>query len=108
AAQAVPQEYMVSDQRFAATRTDVLTYQTDVLQDDVTIVGPVSPRLFVSTTGTDVKLIDVYPADYPQSKLDEPRLEDKGKPLTDVPVPPFTMGGYEQLVRGEPFRGKFR
>jgi hypothetical protein len=111
-AQAVPQEYMVSDQRFAATRTDVLTYQTDVLQDDVTIVGPVSPRLFVSTTGTDsdwdVKLIDVYPADYPQSKLDEPRPEDKGKPLTDVPVPPFTMGGYEQLVRGEPFRGKFR
>jgi len=111
-AQAVPQEYMVSDQRFAATRTDVLTYQTDVLQDDVTIVGPVSPRLFVSTTGTDsdwdVKLIDVYPADYPQSKLDEPRPEEKGKPLTDVPVPPFTMGGYEQLVRGEPFRGKFR
>jgi putative CocE/NonD family hydrolase len=111
-AQEVPQEYMVSDQRFAAARPDVLTYQTEVLQEDVTIVGPVSPRLFVSTSGTDsdwdVKLIDVYPADYPQSKLDEPRPEDKNKPLTDVPAPPFNMGGYEQLVRGEPFRGKFR
>jgi uncharacterized protein len=111
-AQTVPQEYMVSDQRFAETRTDVVTYQTGVLAEDVTVVGPVSPRLFVSTSGTDsdwdVKLIDVYPPDYPQSKQDEPRAEDKGKPLTDVPAPPFTMGGYEQLVRGEPFRGKFR
>jgi putative CocE/NonD family hydrolase len=111
-AQTVPQEYMVSDQRFAAARTDVLTYQTDVLQEDVTIVGPVLPRLFVSTSGTDsdwdVKLIDVYPPDYPQSKLDEARSEEKGKPPTDVSAPPFIMGGYEQLVRGEPFRGKFR
>jgi uncharacterized protein len=111
-AQTVPQEYMVSDQRFAASRTDVLTYRTDVLQEDETIVGPVSPRLFVSTSGTDsdwdVKLIDVYPPDYPQSKLDEQRPEDKAKPVTDVLAPPFNMGGYEQLVRGEPFRGKFR
>jgi uncharacterized protein len=111
-AQTVPQEYMLSDQRFAASRTDVLTYQTDVLQEDVTIVGPVSPKLFVSTTGTDsdwdVKLIDVYPPDYPQSKLDEMRPEDRNKPATDVSQPPFTMAGYEQLVRGEPFRGKFR
>ncbi|HMD43433.1 MAG TPA: CocE/NonD family hydrolase, partial [Candidatus Acidoferrum sp.] len=111
-AQTVPQEYMVSDQRFAESRTDVLTYQTAVLAEDVTIVGPISPKLFVSTSGTDsdwdVKLIDVYPPDYPQSKIDEPRAEDKGKPLTDVAAPPFTMGGYEQLVRGEPFRGKFR
>jgi len=78
----------------------------------VTIAGPVSPKLFVSTTGTDsdwdVKLIDVYPPDYPASKLDEPRPEEKGKPRTDVGAPEFTMGGYEQLVRGEPFRGKFR
>jgi len=108
----VPQEYMVSDQRFADSRTDVLVYQTPVLQEDVTIAGPVSPRLFVSTTGTDsdwdVKVIDVYPNDYPDNKLDEPKPEDKGKPRTDVPPPPFTMGGYQQLVRGEPFRGKFR
>jgi putative CocE/NonD family hydrolase len=112
----VPQEYMLSDQRFATSRSDVLTYQTQVLQEDVTIAGPLSPNLFVSTTGTDsdfdVKLIDVYPQDYPQNKLDEAQSEDedeaKGKPKTDVPPPVFTMGGYQQLVRGEPFRGKFR
>jgi putative CocE/NonD family hydrolase len=106
----VPQEYMVSDQRFADSRTDVLVYETQVLQEDVTIAGPVSPRMFVSTSGMDsdwdVKLIDVYPPDYPDSKLDEPVSEDK--PRTDVPPPVFTMGGYQQLVRGEPFRGKFR
>ena len=65
----VPQEYMVADQRFASTRPDVLVYQTEPLERDVTIAGPVSPRLFVSTTGTDsdfvVKIIDVYPPDYP-------------------------------------------
>jgi uncharacterized protein len=107
----VPQEYMLSDQRFASSRTDVLVYQTPVLQDDVTIAGPLNPRLFVSTSGTDsdwdVKLIDVYPPDYPNSKLDE-KADNRDRPTTDVPPPPFTMGGYEQLVRGEPFRGKFR
>jgi len=106
----VPQEYMVSDQRFASTRTDVLVYQTPVLEADLTIAGPISPRLFVSTSGTDsdfdVKLIDVYPPDYPDSKLKA--SEDTGKPRSDVPPPPFIMGGYQQLVRGEPFRGKFR
>jgi putative CocE/NonD family hydrolase len=110
--QSVPQEYMVSDQRFAASRTDVLTYQTGVLQEDVTITGPVSPHLFVSTTGTDsdwdIKIIDVYPPDYPQSKFDEPRPDERDRPRMDVAPPSFTMGGYQQLVRGEPFRGKFR
>jgi hypothetical protein len=90
----------------------VLTYETPVLQEDVTIAGPISPKLFVSTTGTDsdwdVKLIDVYPTDYPDSKFDEAKPEDKSKRRTDVPPPSFTMGGYQQLVRGEPFRGKFR
>jgi uncharacterized protein len=108
----VPQEYMVSDQRFAATRTDVLTYETPVLQEDVTIAGPIAPHLFVSTSGTDsdwdVKLIDVYPNDYSDSKLDAPRPEDRNKPRTDVGPPSFTMAGYQQLIRGEPFRGKFR
>jgi hypothetical protein len=111
-ATSVPQEYMLSDQRFAATRTDVLVYETPVLQEDVTIAGPVLPRLFVSTTGTDsdwdVKLIDVYPTDYPDSKLDEVKPEDRSKARADVGAPTFTMGGYQQLVRGEPFRGKFR
>ena len=105
----VPQEYMLSDQRFASSRTDVLTYETPVLEQDVTIAGPLKPHLFVSTTGTDsdfdVKLIDVYPTDYPDSPQDA-RHEDK--PRKDVPAPAFAMGGYQQLVRGEPFRGKFR
>lgn len=105
----VPQEYMVSDQRFASRRPDVLVYETPVLQEDVTIVGPVSPKLFVSTSGTDsdwdVKLIDVYPEDYPDSKL---APEEDRSNRTDVGPPSFTMPGYEQLIRGEPFRGKFR
>jgi putative CocE/NonD family hydrolase len=111
-AQNVPQEYMVSDQRFAASRPDVLVYSTPVLQEDVTIAGPLSPKLFISTSGTDsdwdVKLIDVYPTDYPESKLDAQRPEDRNKSRTDVGPPTFAMGGYQQLVRGEPFRGKFR
>ena len=108
----VPQEYMVSDQRFADKRSDVLVYETPELQEDVTIAGPISPRLFVSTSGTDsdfdVKLIDVYPVDYPESKQDATRPEDRDRPRKDVPMPAFAMGGYQQLVRGEPFRGKFR
>ncbi|MGI8741888.1 MAG: CocE/NonD family hydrolase [Bryobacteraceae bacterium] len=93
----VPQEYMVSDQRFAASRTDVLVYQTEPLSDDVTISGPVAPHLHVSTTGTDadwvVKLIDVYPFDYPDNNPNPDGMK---------------MGGYQQLIRGEPMRGKFR
>ena len=102
----VPQEYMDSDQRFAETRPDVLVYETEPLDRDVTISGPVSPGLFVSTTGTDsdfvVKLIDVYPA---EEKKDPDENEKSGN---DVGPPHVTMAGYEQLVRGEPFRGKFR
>jgi putative CocE/NonD family hydrolase len=101
----VPQEYMVSDQRFASHRPDVLVYQSDVLDEDVTIAGPVKPQLFVSTTGTDsdwvVKLIDVYPQDYPEAG----QARARGK---DVPPPELAMGGYQQLVRGNPLRGKFR
>ena len=90
-------EYMTADQRFAANRTDVLVYQTPVLDKDTTIGGPIDVELYVSTTGTDadfvVKLIDVYPDDFPDL----------------VPNPTeVKMGGYQQLVRGEPFRGKFR
>jgi putative CocE/NonD family hydrolase len=103
----VPQEYMVADQRFAATRTDVLVYQTAPLDTDITIAGPVSPRLFVSTSGTDsdfvVKLIDAYPPDFPETAA--PPAEDRPN---DVPPPSIKMGGYQQLVRGEPMRGKFR
>jgi putative CocE/NonD family hydrolase len=103
---AVPQEYMVADQRFASSRTDVLTYQTELLTQDITFAGPVSPKLFVSTSGTDsdlvVKLIDVYPDSYP-----EPEEKNDG-PRKDVGAPVEKMAGFQQLVRGEPMRGKFR
>ncbi|HYW43959.1 MAG TPA: CocE/NonD family hydrolase [Bryobacteraceae bacterium] len=96
-ASGMTREHMVEDQRFASTRTDVLTYQTEELAEDVTFAGPLSPSLFVSTTGTDsdwvVKLIDVYPEDYPDPDPNPAGLH---------------MGGYQQLVRGEIFRGKFR
>jgi len=96
-------EYMVDDQRFAGRRPDVLVYQTEPLEEDLTIAGPITASLQVSTTGTDsdwvVKLIDVYPDDYP--------LQPGEAPNGDRPVH-SKMGGYQQLVRGEPFRGKFR
>ncbi|HXQ80197.1 MAG TPA: CocE/NonD family hydrolase [Opitutaceae bacterium] len=104
-ADAVPQRYMVDDQRFAGRRPDVLVYETDPLEEDVTVAGPVSPELFVATSGTDsdfvVKLIDVYPNDYPNVEV-----PSGGKRLIDPP--PVLMGGYEQLLRGEPMRAKFR
>jgi len=90
-------EYMVEDQRFASRRPDVLTYETDELDRDLTIGGPITSCLRVSTTGTDsdfvVKLIDVHPDDTPDN---EPNPEN------------VRMGGYQQLVRGELFRGKYR
>ena len=93
----VPQTYMDADQRFAAKRPDVLAYETEPLDEDITVSGPVSTRLWVSTSGTDsdfvVKLIDVYPIDFHNPDPNPREVE---------------MGGYQQLVRGEPFRGKFR
>ncbi|HZT79103.1 MAG TPA: CocE/NonD family hydrolase, partial [Gemmataceae bacterium] len=90
-------EYMTADQRFASRRPDVLVYQTEPLEEDVSVAGPIGVDLFVSTTGTDsdwvVKLIDVYPNDYP-----DPSPNPTG----------VRMGGYQQLVRGDVMRGKFR
>jgi len=101
----IPQRYMDDDQRFASRRPDVLTYETEPLTEDVTIAGPVRPKLKVASTGTDadfvVKLIDVYPNDFP-----DPPSDAVGKRV--VGAPPILMGGYEQLVRGEPMRAKFR
>ncbi len=96
-ASGMTREHMTEDQRFASTRTDVLTYETDPLGSDVTIAGALTPSLFVSTSGTDsdfvVKLIDVYPDDYPDNSPNPAGIR---------------MGGYQQLVRGELFRGRFR
>lgn len=90
-------DYMVQDQRFASRRPDVLVFQTEPLVEDFTIVGPVRPELFVSTSGTDsdwiVKLIDVYPDSFPDPSPNPAGLH---------------MGGYQQLVRGDVIRGKFR
>ncbi|HEU0122198.1 MAG TPA: CocE/NonD family hydrolase [Bryobacteraceae bacterium] len=95
-------EHMVDDQRFAATRPDVLVYQTDVLEEDVTVAGPILNSLLVATTGTDadwiVKLIDVFPDDMPGADYDGSKPETRRPP----------MAGYQMLVRGEVFRGKFR
>jgi putative CocE/NonD family hydrolase len=97
-------EYMVDDQRFASRRPDVLVYQTEPLEEDVTVAGPITASLSVSTTGTDsdwvVKLVDVYPDDYPLQPGEA--AGDRERPAHSK------MGGYQQLVRGEPFRGKFR
>lgn len=90
-------QYMVADQRHAARRPDVLVYQTDVLTQDVTIAGPITASLFVSTTGTDsdfiVKLIDVFPDDAPDNSPNPAGIK---------------MAGFQMLVRGEPMRARFR
>ena len=89
--------YMTDDQRFASRRPDVVTYQTPVLEDDVTLAGPLLANLWVSTSGTAsdwvVKLIDVYPDDF----------ED----YDDTPAR-LKMAGYQQMVRSEVIRGRFR
>jgi putative CocE/NonD family hydrolase len=89
--------WMVEDQRFAASRPDVLVYESDVLEEDITIAGPVIADLFVSTTGTDadwiVKLIDVYPGDFPDNKPNPSGVR---------------MGHFQMLVGADVFRGKYR
>jgi len=85
--------YMAADQRFAFERPDVLSYQTDPLTQDTTWAGPVWADLWVKITGTDadfvVKVIDVWPNGSKNAA---------GK----------DMSGYQQLVRAEVFRGKYR
>jgi uncharacterized protein len=82
--------WLVQDQRFVDNRPDVLTWQTDELQEDVTIAGQVTAKLFASTTGTDsdwvVKLIDVYPQ----------KVESDWK-----------LSGYELMIADEIFRGRY-
>ncbi len=88
-------DFMISDQRFAFTRPDVITFTSDYLGENMTVAGPIYADLFVSTTGTDcdwvVKIIDVYP---------ENAETDTGNDVE--------LGGYQRLVRYEMLRGKFR
>jgi hypothetical protein len=90
--------YMLGDQRFASRRPDVLTYQTNVLEEDVTIAGPITVRLNASTSGTDcdwiVKVIDVFP--------------DTTTTPRNTAARGVRLEGYEMMVRGDVLRGKFR
>ena len=92
-----PRAYMSDDQRFATQREDVLTFQTDVMDAPITLAGDILANLSVSTSGTSadwiVKVIDVYPDDY----------GDREKSPTGV-----NLSGYQQLVRSEVIRGRFR
>jgi hypothetical protein len=88
---------MSEDQRFAASRPDVLVFQTEPLEADMTLSGELLAKLFVSTTGTDadwvVKLIDVYPGDTPNDRYTPAHV---------------ALGGYQQMVRSEIMRSRFR
>lgn len=90
-------EYMIADQRFVANRPDVLVFETDILEEDLTLAGPITADLKVSMTGTDadfiVKVIDVYPD-----------ATNSTSPLSEKVV----MKGYQMLIRGEVLRGRFR
>ena len=83
--------WLVQDQRFVEKRPDVLSWKTDVLQEDVTLTGQVTAKLFASTTGSDsdwvVKLIDVYP---------------------DKPDTEWNLSSYELMIADEIFRGRYR
>ena len=91
-----PRDYMDSDQRFASRRPDVLVFQTDSLESDVTLAGDVMAHLRLTSSGTDsdfiVKLIDVFPANTPN----------------DPKNPGVVLGGYEMLVRSEIQPARFR
>ena len=92
-----PRNFMSDDQRPASTRPDVLTFETEVLTEDMTIAGEILAKLKVAISTTDadfvVKLIDVYPDNHPNYEHNPKNI---------------VMGGYQQLVRSEVFRGRFR
>ncbi len=99
-----PRDFMTEDQRFAATRPDVLVYQTAPLTEDMTVAGDLKPAIYVSSSGTDsdfvVKLIDVFPDDY--------KYPEGVKPPETSAFSVFAPGGYQMLLRGEPFPARFR
>jgi len=93
----IPRDYMTSDQRFAARRPDVITFETEVLEEDITLAGDIVTNLYVSTTGTAsdffVKLVDVYPPSVSETEHTPEGVE---------------LDNYHQLVRSEAMRGRFR
>ncbi|WP_298506047.1 CocE/NonD family hydrolase [uncultured Maribacter sp.] len=92
-----PRKYMTDDQRFAARRSDVLVFETGVMDKDLTLAGDILAKLKVATTGTAadwiVKVIDVHPSDTETH-------EDMQKHLK--------MSNYHMMVRSEVLRGRFR
>lgn len=92
-----PRKFMTDDQRFASRRPDVLTFETEVLEDDITLAGDIMAKLNVSTTGTAadwiVKVIDVFPADTEN---------------TDDVQDHLKLSNYHMMVRSEVLRGRFR
>ncbi len=97
-------QYMTDDQRFAARRPDVLTFETFPFEEDLTLAGAVMANLKVSITGTDadfvVKVIDVFPDDFKYPGTTQAAGRTAGGA--------YPMDGYQMLVRGEIMRGKFR
>ncbi|WP_036156310.1 CocE/NonD family hydrolase [Maribacter forsetii] len=92
-----PRKYMTDDQRFAARRGDVLVFETEVMENDLTLAGDILAKLKVATTGTAadwiVKIIDVHPADEPAYEGMQDHLK---------------MSNYHLMVRSEVLRGRFR
>ncbi|WP_188374765.1 CocE/NonD family hydrolase [Winogradskyella haliclonae] len=92
-----PRKFMTDDQRFASRRPDVLTFETEVLENDITLAGDILSKLNVSTTGTAadwiVKIIDVFPADTENTEDVQDHLK---------------LSNYHMLVRSEVIRGRFR
>jgi len=92
-----PRKFMTDDQRFASRRPDVVTFETQVLEEDITLAGEILSKLKVSTTGTAadwiVKVIDVFPAD----------VEN-----TDDVQDHLKLSNYHMLIRSEVLRGRFR
>lgn len=95
-------EYMTDDQRFAARRTDVLSFETEILTEDLTLAGTVTADLLVAISSTDadfvVKVIDVFPDQFKYDSTFCCAGPDKD----------YLMDNYHMLVRGEIMRGKYR
>jgi hypothetical protein len=89
--------WMVEDQRFAATRPDVLVYRTGPLAEDLVVAGPIMASIVASSSGTDadwiVKLIDVYPGTAPDNQPNPRGVR---------------MGDFQMLLAGEVFRARYR
>ena len=95
-------EYMTDDQRFASRRPDVLTFTTDVLEQDLSLGGTLLADLQVAISTTDadfiVKIIDVFPDGFSYDTL----TYGKGNGSN------YLMDAYQMLVRGEVMRGRYR